>query len=100
MAEWGRIYGDPDNRDPQGALWWFERWFPVVRARPGQAIRGDGGRLPHGQVLAMRAGSAPLSLTVPRAPGVLPLRRGSPRQHEHVRRSITTAAARPSSARR
>src|SRR6266702_5986008 len=30
MAERGRIYGDPDNRDLQGALWWFERWFPVV----------------------------------------------------------------------
>lgn len=41
MAERGRIYGDPDNRDPQGALWWFERWFPVVLARLGQAIRCD-----------------------------------------------------------
>jgi hypothetical protein len=41
MAERGRIYGDPDNRDPQGALRWFERWFPVVLARLGQAIRCD-----------------------------------------------------------
>lgn len=28
-AEWERVYGNPDNRDLQGALAWHERWFPA-----------------------------------------------------------------------
>ena len=29
-TEWERVYGDPGNRDLQGALAWHERWFPGV----------------------------------------------------------------------
>ena len=40
-AEWVRVYGDPDNRDLQGALWWHERWLPDVLARLEKSIRCD-----------------------------------------------------------
>jgi hypothetical protein len=41
QAEWERIYGDPDNRDLAGALWWHERWLPGVLTRLAAAIRCD-----------------------------------------------------------
>ncbi len=41
MTEWTRVYGDPDNRDLAGALWWHERWLPGVLARLKDAIRCD-----------------------------------------------------------
>ena len=41
MAEWERVYGDPDNRDLAGALWWHERWLPGVIARLDKAITCD-----------------------------------------------------------
>jgi hypothetical protein len=41
MTEWVRVYGDPDNRDLQAALWWHERWLPGAIQRLGQAIRCD-----------------------------------------------------------
>lgn len=40
-AEWERVYGDEDNRDLAGALWWHERWLPGVIARLGKAITCD-----------------------------------------------------------
>jgi hypothetical protein len=40
-AEWERVYGDPDNRDLAGALWWHERWLPGVIARLEKAITCD-----------------------------------------------------------
>ena len=41
MAEWERVYGDEDNRDLAGALWWHERWLPGVIARLEKAITCD-----------------------------------------------------------
>ena len=41
MTEWERIYGDTDNRDLAGALWWYERWLPGVIARLDKAITCD-----------------------------------------------------------
>ena len=41
MAEWERVYGDADNRDLAGALWWHERWLPGVIARLDKAITCD-----------------------------------------------------------
>jgi len=41
MTEWVRIYGDPDNRPLQDALWFHERWMPDVIGRLGNAIKCD-----------------------------------------------------------
>lgn len=41
MTEWVRIYGDPDNRPLQDALWFFERWLPGVLSRLGAALKCD-----------------------------------------------------------
>jgi len=41
MAEWLRVYGDAENRDLAGALWWHERWLPGALARIRQAIKCD-----------------------------------------------------------
>jgi len=41
MTEWVRVYGDPDSRDLQAALWWHERWAPNTFQRLAQAIRCD-----------------------------------------------------------
>ena len=41
MAEWERVYGDADNRDLAGALWWHERWLPGCIARLEKAITCD-----------------------------------------------------------
>ena len=40
-AEWERVYGDPDNRDLQGALMWHDKWFPGVLARVAASIKCD-----------------------------------------------------------
>jgi hypothetical protein len=40
-AEWQRVYGDPDNRDLQGALTWHDKWLPGVLSRLAAAIRCD-----------------------------------------------------------
>jgi hypothetical protein len=40
-AEWEHVYGDEDNRDLAGALWWHERWLPGVIARLEKAITCD-----------------------------------------------------------
>ena len=40
-AEWERVYGDPDNRDLQGALMWHDKWFPGVLARLAASIKCD-----------------------------------------------------------
>ena len=40
-AEWERVYGDEDNRDLAGALWWHERWLPGVIIRLEKAITCD-----------------------------------------------------------
>ena len=42
-AEYERVYGDEDNRDLAGALWWYERWLPGVIARLDKAIACDPG---------------------------------------------------------
>ena len=42
-AEWERVYGDPDNRDLQGALMWHDKWFPGVLARLAGSIKCDQG---------------------------------------------------------
>lgn len=42
-AEHERVYGDEDNRDLAGALWWYERWLPGVIARLEKAITCDPG---------------------------------------------------------
>lgn len=42
FAEWSRVYGDPDDRPLDGALWFYERWMPGVRSRlfgPNGSIR-------------------------------------------------------------
>jgi hypothetical protein len=41
MTEWVRIYGDPDNRPLQDALWFHERWLPGALGRLAQAVRCD-----------------------------------------------------------
>ena len=41
MTEWIRIYGDPENRPLQDALWFYERWLPGVLSRIGQAVKCD-----------------------------------------------------------
>ena len=41
MTEWVRIYGDPDSRPLQDALWFFERWLPGALNRIGQAVKCD-----------------------------------------------------------
>jgi hypothetical protein len=66
-AEWGRVYGDPDNRPLQDALWFYERWLPGVLSRLAAAIRCDvAGCLGTAQHPAQRAPPPPqLSLTVP-----------------------------------
>jgi hypothetical protein len=38
MTEWLRIYGDPENRPLQDALWFHERWLPGVLSRLGGAL--------------------------------------------------------------
>ena len=40
-AEWDRIYGDPDNRDLQGALTFHDRWLPGALGRLLGAIKCD-----------------------------------------------------------
>jgi hypothetical protein len=40
-AEWERVYGDEDNRDLAGALWWHERWLPGTIGRLEKAITCD-----------------------------------------------------------
>ena len=73
MTEWVRIYGDPDNRPLQDALWWHERWLPGVLCRLGNALKCDVAGLPRGAVLAVGAIATPLHLIRPRRP-----RRASP----------------------
>ena len=41
MTEWVRVYGDPENRPLQDALWFFERWLPGVLSRLTAAVRCD-----------------------------------------------------------
>ncbi len=41
MTEWVRVYGDPDSRPLQDALWFFERWLPGVLGRLAQAVKCD-----------------------------------------------------------
>ena len=41
MAEWVRIYGDPDSRPLQDALVWNDKWLPGVLGRLAAAIRCD-----------------------------------------------------------
>jgi hypothetical protein len=41
MTEWVRIYGDPDNRPLQDALWFHERWLPGILGRLAQAVKCD-----------------------------------------------------------
>lgn len=41
MTEWTRVYGDPDSRPLQDALWFHERWLPGALGRLAPAIRCD-----------------------------------------------------------
>lgn len=41
MTEWVRIYGDPDNRPFQDALWFHERWLPGFLGRCEKWFRCD-----------------------------------------------------------
>jgi regulator of replication initiation timing len=41
MTEWMRVYGDPESRPLDAALWFHERWLPGVLQRLAQAIRCD-----------------------------------------------------------
>ena len=41
MTESVRIYGDPDSRPLQDALWFFERWLPGCLGRLAQAVKCD-----------------------------------------------------------
>jgi hypothetical protein len=41
MTEWIRIYGDPESRPLQDALWFYERWLPGVLSRLSQAVKCD-----------------------------------------------------------
>jgi hypothetical protein len=41
MTEWLRVYGDPDNRPLQDALWFHERWLPDFLGRVEKWFRCD-----------------------------------------------------------
>ena len=41
MTEWVRVYGDPDNRPFQDALWFHERWLPGFLSRYEKWFRCD-----------------------------------------------------------
>jgi regulator of replication initiation timing len=41
MAEWVRIYGDPDSRPLPDALVWNDKWLPGVLGRLAAAIKCD-----------------------------------------------------------
>jgi hypothetical protein len=41
MTEWARVYGDPDNRPLQDALWFHERWLPGFLGRCEKWFRCD-----------------------------------------------------------
>ena len=41
MTEWARVYGDPDNRALQDALWFFERWLPGALSRLAHSVKCD-----------------------------------------------------------
>ena len=41
MTEWARVYGDPDNRLLQDALWFHERWLPGFLGRCEKWFRCD-----------------------------------------------------------
>jgi len=41
MAEWSRVYGDPDNRPLPDALMWNDRWLPGVLGRLAAVIKCD-----------------------------------------------------------
>lgn len=41
MTEWVRVYGDPDNRPFQEALWFHERWLPGFLGRCEKWFRCD-----------------------------------------------------------
>ena len=41
VAEWVRIYGDPENRPLQDALVWNDKWLPGALARLAAAVRCD-----------------------------------------------------------
>ena len=41
MTEWARIYGDPDSRPLQDALWFHERWLPGFLGRCEKWFRCD-----------------------------------------------------------
>ena len=72
MTEWVRIYGDPDNRPFQDALWFHERWLPGFLSRCEKWFRCDvSGCLP-GEDLAVGAIATALHLTVPKAPACFP----------------------------
>ena len=43
MTEWIRVYGDPDNRPLQDALWFHERWLPGFLSRCEKWFRCDVG---------------------------------------------------------
>ena len=43
MTEWVRVYGDPENRPPQDALWFHERWLPGWLDRVAKWFRCDVG---------------------------------------------------------
>jgi len=43
MTEWVRVYGDPDNRPFQDALWFHERWLPGFLSRLEKWFRCDVG---------------------------------------------------------
>ncbi len=41
MTEWVRIYGEPDNRPLQDALWFWNAWLPGALTRLEVAITCD-----------------------------------------------------------
>ena len=41
LAEWDRVYGDPDNRTLPEALWFHDRWLPGFLGRCEKWFRCD-----------------------------------------------------------
>ena len=69
MTEWVRVYGDPDNRPLQDALWFFERWlpgFPALRKWSAAMRAAAGWRGPAAWAVAT---ATALYLTFPKGPG-------------------------------